>query len=135
MNFNQLTLVGFIGRDAETRALKSGRNVTKFSVATKESWKDANGDWQEETQWCQVVGYGDAFAKLADRLLKGKHVFVQGRLRTDSYERDGDVTYKGKQITVGVKQLAVECIADTIRLLDRKAKGDDQDTIDQEVSE
>jgi single-strand DNA-binding protein len=55
MNFNQLTLVGFIGRDAETKSLKSGRQVIKFSVATKESWKAANGEWQEATEWCQVV--------------------------------------------------------------------------------
>ena len=55
MNFNQLTLVGFIGRDSETKTLKSGRQVTKFSVATKESWKAANGEWQEATEWHQVV--------------------------------------------------------------------------------
>jgi single-strand DNA-binding protein len=55
MNFNQLTLVGFIGRDAETKTLKSGRQVTKFSVATKESWKAASGDWQEATECCQIV--------------------------------------------------------------------------------
>jgi single-strand DNA-binding protein len=133
MNFNQLTLVGFIGRDAETKTLKSGRQVTKFSVATKESWKAGNGEWQESTEWCQVVGYGEGFAKLAERLIKGKHVLVQGRLHSDSYDREIDVTHKNKSIKVTVKQTAVECIADTIRLLDRKAKDDDQSSEDQEV--
>ncbi len=135
MNFNQLTLVGFIGRDSETKTLKSGRQVTKFSVATKESWKAANGEWQEATEWCQVVGYGEGFAKLADRLLKGKHVLIQGRLHTDSYDREVEATHKNKSIKVTVKQTVVECIADTIRLLDRKAKDDEQSPDAPEASE
>jgi len=133
MNFNQLTLVGFIGRDSETKTLKSGRQVTKFSVATKESWKAANGDWQETTEWCQVLAYGDGFAKLADRLIKGKHVLVQGRLHSDSYDREIEVTHKNKPIKVTVKQTVVECIADTIRLLDRKSKDEEQASDEQEV--
>jgi single-strand DNA-binding protein len=133
MNFNQLTLVGFIGRDSETKTLKSGRQVTKFSVATKESWKAANGDWQETTEWCQVVAYGEGFAKLADRLVKGKHVLVQGRLHSDSYDREIEVTHKNKPIKVTVKQTVVECIADTIRLLDRKSKDEEQASDEQEV--
>ena len=133
MNFNQLTLLGFIGRDGETKTLKSGRQVTKFSVATKESWKAANGEWQESTEWCQVVGYGEGFAKLADRLIKGKHVLVQGRLHSDSYDREIEVTHKNKPIKVTVKQTVIECVADTIRLLDRKPKDDDQTSEEQEV--
>jgi single stranded DNA-binding protein len=56
MNFNQITLIGFIGKDAETKALpNSGRMVTKFSVATAESWKDDQGEWQTRTQWHTVI--------------------------------------------------------------------------------
>jgi single-strand DNA-binding protein len=133
MNFNQLTLVGFIGGDAETTTSKTGRPVTKFSVATNQSWKAANGEWQESKTWCQVVGYGDGFAKLAARLLKGKHVLIQGRLKTDIYDREIEVTHKNKIIKVTAKQTAVECVADTIRLLDRKSKDHDQTSEDQEV--
>jgi single-strand DNA-binding protein len=133
MNFNQLTLVGFIGGDAETTTSKTGRPVTKFSVATNQSWKAANGEWQEARTWCQVVAYGEGFAKLADRLLKGKHVLIQGRLKTDTYDREIEVTHKNKPIKVTVKQTSVECIADTIRVLDRKSKDVDQISEEQEV--
>lgn len=52
---NQLSIIGFLGRKAETKALTNGTTVVKFSVATKRSWKDNNNEWQEKTQWHQVV--------------------------------------------------------------------------------
>lgn len=124
MNFNQLTLAGFIGRAATTKTINSGRPVTSFSLATKESWKDAEGQWQEETTWHNIVAYGEGFAKLADRLTKGAHVLVQGRLNSGSYEREIETTHNKKTIKVKAKQNFCECIADTIRLLDRKSQED-----------
>jgi single-strand DNA-binding protein len=55
MNLNQLTIIGFLGRTAETRFLPNGTAVTKFSVATKKSWKDDQDQWQEKTPWHNVV--------------------------------------------------------------------------------
>jgi hypothetical protein len=55
MNFNQYTIVGFIGKDAEIKFLPNGTPVVKFSVATKRSWKDDSEDWKEKTQWHNVV--------------------------------------------------------------------------------
>jgi len=66
---------------------------------------------------------------------KGKHVLVQGRLHTDSYDREVEATHKNKSIKVTVKQTVVECIADTVRLLDRKAKDDEQSPDEPEASE
>jgi hypothetical protein len=60
---------------------------------------------------------------------------VQGRLHTDSYDREVEATHKNKSIKVTVKQTVVECIADTIRLLDRKAKDDEQSPDEPEASE
>ena len=54
MNLNQLSIIGFIGRSAETKYLANGTAVTKFSVATKKSWKDENNEWKEKTQWHNV---------------------------------------------------------------------------------
>jgi len=82
-----------------------------------------------------TYAYGEGFAKLADRLVKGKHVLVQGRLHSDSYDREIEVTHKNKPIKVNVKQTVVECIADTIRLLDRKSKDEEQASDEQEVPE
>jgi hypothetical protein len=52
---NQITLVGFLGRDAQKKALPNGTPVLNFSLATKKVWKDSNNEWQERTQWHQVV--------------------------------------------------------------------------------
>jgi len=130
MNFNQLTLVGFIGRDSETKTLKSGRQVTKFSVATKESWKAANGEWQEATEWCQVVAWGKGFEQMTPRLVKGAHVFVQGELNTREYDRIIKVPSGKKTIEHTIKQLIVELKADTIRILDRSQANEEQSDAD-----
>ena len=55
MNLNQLSIIGFIGKNTETKYLPNGTPVTKFSVATKKSWKDENDEWKEKTQWHNVV--------------------------------------------------------------------------------
>ena len=124
MNLNQLSIIGFLGKDAEQKSLQNGTSVVKFSVATKRSWKDTNDEWQERTQWHQVVGFGDGFAKLAERLAKGAHVFVQGELTTREYDRTIKVPNGKKVIEHQMKQLVVELKADTIRILDRSSNGE-----------
>jgi single-strand DNA-binding protein len=62
MNFNQLTIIGHIGRNAEIKQLPNGTPVTKFLVATTRSWKDDKGEWKDKTQWHNVVAYGQSFA-------------------------------------------------------------------------
>lgn len=121
MNFNQLTIIGFIGKNAETKQLPNGTPVTKFSVATTRSWKDDKGEWKDKTQWHTVAAFGQGFAQLALRLTKGAHVFVQGELTTREYDRTIQVPTGKKTIEHVIQQLAVEVKADTIRLLDRAA--------------
>jgi single-strand DNA-binding protein len=124
VNLNQLSIIAFLGKDAETKFLPNGTPVVKFSAATKRSWKDDNNEWQEKTQWHQVVGFGDGFAKLAERLVKGTHVFVQGELTTREYDRTIKVPNGKKVIEHVMKQLVVELKADTIRILDRSSNGE-----------
>jgi single-strand DNA-binding protein len=127
MNLNQLTIIGFCGANAEAKYLPNGTPVTKFSVATKRSWKDENDEWKEKTQWHNVVAFGKGFAQLADRLVKGAHVFVQGELTTREYDRTIKVPIaKGKSVEHTIQQLVVELKADTIRTLDRSSVGGDQ---------
>lgn len=87
MNFNQHTIIGYIGKNAETKQLPNGTLVSKFSVATTRSWKDDKGEWKDKTQWHTVVAYGQSFTQVAPRLTKGAHVFVQGELTTREYDR------------------------------------------------
>jgi single-strand DNA-binding protein len=90
---NKVILVGNLGRDAETKFTPSGAAVTKFAVATTRSWKDQQtNEWKEETNWTNVVVWKQE--NLANYLLKGKQVYVEGRLQTRSYDdKDGKKVY------------------------------------------
>ena len=102
---NKVILLGHLGRDAETKFTPSGAAVTKFSVATNRRWKDQQtGEWKEETDWSNVVLW--RAENLANYLTKGKQVYIEGRLRTHSYE-DKD----------GKKVWATEVVADELILL------------------
>ena len=125
---NQITIVGFLGRDAQKKSLPNGTPVLNFSVATKKVWKDSNNEWQERTQWHQVICFGDRMAKLAERLLEGTLVYVQGELTTRDRERTIKVPNGNAVIEAVVKQLEVEVKADVIRILDRRSSGDAEDT-------
>ena len=137
MNLNQLTIIGFCGAKAETKYLPNGTPVTKLSVATKKSWKDENDEWKEKTQWHNVVAFGKGFTQLADRLVKGAHVFVQGELNTREYDRTIKLPIaKGKSAEHVIQQLVVELKADTIRLLDRSgASGEQSDAAEPPAEE
>src|SRR5271168_2672875 len=102
---NKVILIGHLGRDAETAYTASQVAVTKFSVATSRRWKDQQtGDWKEETDWSRVVLWrGEA---VAPYLLKGKQIYVEGRLQTRSYD-DKD----------GKKVWTTEVVADEVILL------------------
>ena len=116
---NQLTIISFIGRSAETKSLPNGTPVIKFSVATTRSWKDEKGEWQNRTQWHTVVAFGQGFAQMASRLVKASHIFVQGELTTREYDRTITVPNGKKSIEHVIQQLAVGLKADTVRILDR----------------
>jgi single-strand DNA-binding protein len=120
---NQLSIIGFIGKDAEVKSLPNGTLVTKFSVATNKAWLDEpSGEWKSKTQWHYVSFYGERFAdKVAGKLLKGTHVFVQGELNTREYSATIQVPNGKKIIDYEIKRLAVELKADTVRILDRNA--------------
>jgi len=73
---NQITIIGFTGSDAETHYTKSGSLVLTLSVATKGSWKDADGNWQNRTDWHRIVSFGKQ-AELTRMLDKHSYVMVQ----------------------------------------------------------
>ena len=102
---NKVILLGNLGRDAETRFTTSGVARTTFSVATARRWKDQQtGEWKEETDWHNVVLWRQE--NLANYLTKGKQVYVEGRLRTRSYDdKDGN------------KRYVTEVVADDVLLL------------------
>ena len=124
MNFNQLTIIGYIGKNAETKQLTNGTPLTKFSVATTRSWKDDKGEWKDKTQWHTVVANGQGFSQIASRQAKGARVFEQGELTTREYDRTITVPGGNKSIEQVIQQLADELKAETNCLLDRSTNSD-----------
>jgi single-strand DNA-binding protein len=82
---NKVILVGNLGRDAELRYTPGGAAVSKFSLATTEVWNDKSGQRQERTEWHNIDLWGKQAESLSEYLVKGKQVFVEGRLQTDEY--------------------------------------------------
>lgn len=84
---NKVQLIGNLGRDAELRFAPGGDAVATISVATTEHWKDKNtGDAKERTEWHRVVIWGKTAENLAEYLVKGKQVYVEGRLQTKKWQ-------------------------------------------------
>jgi len=88
---NKVILVGNLGRDAELRYTPGGAAVAKFSIATTEVWNDKSGQRQERTEWHNIDLWGKQAESLSEYLVKGKQVYVEGRLQTDEYnDKDGN---------------------------------------------
>ncbi len=88
MYLNHVQLIGFLGKDPEKRQVRgNGANFTVLSVATQQSWKDANEEWQSKTEWHRVVAFNRLGESLAESLHKGDHVLVDGLLVSSKYER------------------------------------------------
>jgi len=88
---NKVILVGNLGRDAELRYTPGGAAVAKFSLATTEVWNDKAGQRQERTEWHNIDLWGKQAESLSEYLVKGKQVYVEGRLQTDEYtDKEGN---------------------------------------------
>lgn len=107
-SINKWIGIGNLGRDPEMKVTQSGKSVASFSVACSETWKDKDGNKQERTEWVNCT----AFYKLADicgkYLVKGKQVYIEGRLQTDKYEKDGQTRYSTKIIVSDMKILGTK---------------------------
>ena len=91
---NKVILVGNLGNDPEMRHTPSGAGVCEFRLATNESWNDKNGQRQERTEWHRIVVWGRKAEVCSKYLSKGRQVFVEGRLRTRSWEdKEGNKRY------------------------------------------
>jgi single-strand DNA-binding protein len=82
---NKVMVIGSVGRDPEMRYRPSGKPVTSFSVATTRSWTNSEGERREETEWFNVVAWGNLAEICKQHLRKGQQVYVEGRLQTRSW--------------------------------------------------
>jgi single-strand DNA-binding protein len=91
---NKVILVGNLGRDAELRYTPAGAAVATLSLATTEVWNDKGGQRQEKTEWHRVVLWGKQAETLNEYLMKGKQIYVEGRLQTREWnDKDGNKRY------------------------------------------
>ena len=116
MYLNRITLIGFIGSDAEKK-VSNATNIAIFSLATKTSWKNDAGTWESRTEWHRCVAFGK-LADFAGTLAKGAHVAIEGELRSHEYQREVAV---GTQKTT-IPQRVWEIRVDSVLKLDRAAK-------------
>ena len=109
---NKVILVGNLGADPETRYTPSGTAITSIRIATSESWKDKQtGEQQERTEWHRVKFFGRLAEIAGEYLKKGSQVYIEGKLRTDEYEKDG------------IKRYSTDVIADEMQMLGSRGGG------------
>jgi single-strand DNA-binding protein len=113
-SLNQVTLMGNLTRDPELRQTPSGQNVTSFSLALNRSYKDQSGEWQEATDYIDIVCWGPLAERVAQYLSKGRRCLVQGRLQSRNWEQDGQ------------KRSKVEVLANDVTFLDSRGGGESE---------
>src|SRR5580692_9970473 len=90
---NRVMLVGNLGADPELRVTPSGQSILKLRLATTESYLDKGGTRQERTEWHRITVWGKRGEALSKMLAKGMTIFVEGRIQTSSYEKNGEKRY------------------------------------------
>ncbi len=114
---NKAIVVGRLGGDPEVRYTQGGTAVANFTVATTEKWKDkSSGEMQEQTEWHRIVAWQRLGEICGEYLSKGSQVYIEGKLQTRSWEKDG------------VKRYTTEIIAKEMKMLG--AKGDAKPRMD-----
>jgi single-strand DNA-binding protein len=88
-SFNQVILMGNLTRDPELRTTPNGTSVCSFSLALNRSYKGADGNWQEATDYIDVVAWGPLGERVSQYMSKGRPCLVNGRLQSRSWEQDG----------------------------------------------
>jgi len=90
---NKVILIGNLGADPELRYTANGTAVARLNIATTETYTDRDGNRQEQTEWHRVVAWRKLAEICGQYLSKGRQVYIEGRLRTSSYEKDGIKRY------------------------------------------
>jgi single-strand DNA-binding protein len=105
---NRVTLIGNVGTEAELKQTNTGKSYARFSLATSENYKDANGVWQKVTEWHNCTAWGDLAARASEVANKGALIFVEGKITSREYEKDGQ------------RHRTTEIQVNTIRALEKK---------------
>jgi single-strand DNA-binding protein len=119
---NRVQLIGYLGKDPESRFTPTGKQVTHFSLGITQRWK-AGGDLKEYTDWVYIETWGRLGEISSQYLHKGSLVFVEGRLKVERFEDKGETRFSTKVVAL------------QLQMLDRKSSDEPMLTVDDEASE
>lgn len=111
---NKVILIGNLGKDPEVKYTPTGTPVAKFSLATNESYKDKAGQWQERTEWHNIVAWQRLAEIVGEYVKKGSKLYIEGRIQTSSWD--------DKQ--TGEKKYRTEIVANELVLLSGRGEAD-----------
>jgi single-strand DNA-binding protein len=120
---NRVQLIGRLGKDPESKFTPTGKKVAHFSVAISNRWKNKEGQSQEYTEWVNVEAWGRLGEVCQEYLKKGSLVYVEGRLKTDKYESEGENKYYTKVVALAMQ------------MLDRKPADEPEMTVEEQAPE
>ena len=108
---NKAIILGHLGRDPELRYMQNGQPVCRLNVATSRRYLNKNNETVDETEWHRITVWGKQAEHCNNYLTKGRQVYVEGRLRTSSYDKDGQ------------KHYSTEIVADTVQFIGGRGEG------------
>ncbi len=111
---NKVILLGNVGKDPEIKFAATGNAVASFSIATSERFKDKNGEWTDRTEWHNIVAFGKLAEIIRDYVKKGSKLYVEGSLRTQSWDDKAS----------GQKRYKTEIVLNDISLLSGRGEGE-----------
>jgi single-strand DNA-binding protein len=120
---NRVQLIGRLGKDPEGKFTPTGKQVTHFSLAVTNRWKSKDGETKEYTEWIHIEAWGRLGEVCNEYLKKGSLVYLDGRLKTDRYENQGETKYFSKVVAL------------QMQMLDRKPSDDLVVTVEEDAGE
>jgi single-strand DNA-binding protein len=120
---NRVQLIGRLGKAPDGRFTPTGKKVTHFSLAVSNRWKSKEGETKEYTEWINIEAWGRLGEVCQEYLKKGSLIYLEGRLKTDKYEEDGESRFYTKVVALA------------IQFLDKKPADEPMMTVEEQVGE
>lgn len=125
---NRVQLIGRLGRDPEVRFTPSGKKVAHFSLAVSNRWKSREGEMNESTEWVNIEAWDRLGEVCQEFLKKGSLVYLEGRLKTDRYEENGESRFFTKVVASSIEFLDNKTADDS---MSRKQENDSEEEVAQ----
>ena len=103
---NRVQLIGYLGRDPESKYTPTGKRVTDFPIAITNRWKEETGETRQHTEWVNIEAWGRLAETCHEYLGKGSLVYIEGRMKTDRYDYEGEMRYFTKVVARTVQFLS-----------------------------